>query len=307
MKLAFLATLDAVLKRGSFAKAGGDVGLTPSAVSLQIKQLEEFFGQPLFDRSSRTAQPTPFAREVVSTAQAALGSIERLRVKRGTDAIAGRVPLGTIRSVQVTTLPQALRVVQERYPLLEVRLTQNDSPPLLRELNAGTIDAAVVVRPASGGSTRLAWYDLATEVFVLLAPPTSTSTSPAQLFQGYDWIRFDTALTSGRIARSFVHKVAPRARGSIELRSIEAIVAMVSAGLGISVVPRPHAPLRVAFPVREISLGPNAPRRQIAFACRSADRDNRLLQALRECFEVAYDSIRPAKGHARPPGARKGV
>src|SRR5947208_16480285 len=118
MKLAFLATLGAVLKCGSFAKAGHEVGLTASAVSLQMKQLEDFFGQALFDRSSRTVQPTAFAREVVATAQAAIASIEALRVRRVT-AVEGRVALGTIRSVQTTTLPTALRAVRLRYPQLE--------------------------------------------------------------------------------------------------------------------------------------------------------------------------------------------
>lgn len=287
MKFAFLTTLDAVLKRGSFTAAGQEVGLTVSAVSLQIKQLEEFFGQRLFDRSSRTAQPTPFAREVVATTQAAMASIERLRVKRAT-AYAGRVSLGTIRSVQLTTLPQALRVVRERYPQLEVRLSQAGSPELLHQLNAGLIDAALLVRPTSGGSSRLLWHELATEPFVLVAPLESTSNSVAQLLQMYEWIRFDGELPSGRIARSFVHRIAPGARGSIELASIEAIVAMVSAGLGVSVVPRPREPLRGSYPVRELSLGRSTPVRQIVFVCRTADRENPRVQAVRKAFEAAY-------------------
>jgi len=293
MKLSFLATLEAVLKRGSFVSAAHDVGLTASAVSLQIKHLEEFFGQPLFDRSSRTAQPTAFAREVVATAQAAIGSIERLRIKRA-DVVAGRVTLGTIRSVQTTTLPHALSQVKARYPELEVRLAQNDSHVLLQQLNAGAIDAAVLVRPASGGSSRLAWNDLASEPFVLLAPPASTGSSPAQLLQAYDWIRFDTSLTGGRIARSFVHKVAPRAHGTIELGSIDAIAAMVSVGLGVSIVPRPRHPLGEVYPVREISLGRHAPRRVIAFVRRAADRDNRRVQAVRQAFEAVYAPSGPA-------------
>ncbi len=295
MKLTFLVTLEAVLKRGSFAKAGNEVGLTASAVSLQVKQLEEFFGQPLFDRSSRTATPTEFAREVVATTQAALASIEALRVQRAV-SVAGRVALGTIRSVQTTTLPSALRAMRERYPQLEVRLAQDDSHVLLHQLNAGVLDAAVVVRPASGGSSRLAWHNLASEPFVLLAPPRSMGDSVADLLQTHEWIRFDTSLTGGRIARSFVHRVAPRARGSIELGSIDAIVAMVSVGLGVSVVPRPREPLLVAYPVREISLGRHAPERQIAFVCRAADRDNRRVQAVRDAFNTVYSPSHDAPG-----------
>lgn len=306
MKFAFLLTLDAVLKRGSFAKAGDEVGLTASAVSLQIKQLEDFFGQPLFDRSSRTAQPTAFAREVVATTQAAMASIEALRVKRPT-AIAGRVALGTIRSVQTTTLPSALRLVRERFPELNIRLAQDDSPDLLHQLNAGVLDAAVVVRPASGGSSRLEWRNLATEPFVLVAPPDSTGNSPAELLGTHEWIRFDMSLTGGRIASSFVHKFVARPRGTMELASIDAIVALVSTGLGVSIVPRPRGPLLSAYPVREIDLGPHAPERQIAFVCRRADRDNRRVGAVRAAFEAVYGTARGGRergGAARSPRGR---
>jgi DNA-binding transcriptional LysR family regulator len=287
MKLAFLTTLAAVLEHGSFSAAGQEIGLTASAVSLQIKQLEDFFGQQLFDRSSRTAQPTPFAHEVVATTQNAMAAIERLRTKRVTP-YTGRVSLGTIRSAQVTTLPPALSVVRKRYPQLEVRLTIEGSTQLLHMLNAGSIDAALMVRPASGGSSRLLWHNLATERFILIAPPDSTLTSVPQLLRAYEWIRFDSDLPSGRLARSFVHRVAPGARGNIELASVEAIVAMVSAGLGVSIVPRLHEWLRGSHPVRELSLGRHAPVRQITFVCRAADRDNARVLALREAFEAAY-------------------
>ena len=82
MRLAFLATLDAILKRGSFVAAAEEIGLTPSAVGLQIKQMEEYFGQPLFDRSGRQARPTPFAIELAAKMQETLSVIQALREKR---------------------------------------------------------------------------------------------------------------------------------------------------------------------------------------------------------------------------------
>src|SRR6187431_1298842 len=81
MKLLFLATLDAILRRGSFAAAAEEIGLTPSAVSLQVKRLEEHLGQPLFVRSGRVAQPTPIARELALSTRDALAALEALRHK----------------------------------------------------------------------------------------------------------------------------------------------------------------------------------------------------------------------------------
>jgi len=287
VKLAFLGTLDAVLRRGSFAAAAQEVGLTASAVSLQMRELERYFGQPLFDRSSRTSRPTAFAREMSGNIQAALATIEAGRAKPSPLAL-GRIALGTIRSVQTTTLPATMIELRARYPRLEVRLVQEDSPALLRELNAGELDAAVVVRPMAGGSSRLHWRNLARESFVLLAPPNAKGDSVTDLLHAHEWIRWDASLTGGRSAASFIHRVAPRARGTLDLVSIEAIAAMVSAGLGVSVVPRLRGPLREAYRVREIGLGRNAPKRQIAFVCRAADADNRRVAAVREAFEHAY-------------------
>ena len=287
MNLAFFVTLDAILKRGSFAAAAHDVGLTPSAVGLQMRQLEEYFGQPLFDRSGRQTRPTSFARELTTKMQGALTVIEALREKRA-PLVSGRLALGTIRSVQTTTLPIALGQVRELFPQLSIRLSQGESRGLLQQLNAGEIDAAVLVRPQSGGSSRLCWHNVAREPFVLLAPPNTTSNSVAELLQTHEWIRFDTSLTGGRIAASYVHRIAPRARSSIELISVDAIVAMVSAGLGVSLVPIPRDPLRSAYPVRQLGLGKNAPTRQIAFVCRASDHDKRRIIAVRDAFERVY-------------------
>ena len=62
MNIGMFATLVAIVDRGTLAAAARQVGCTPSAVSLQVKQLESYFGQPLFDRSSRAVKPTPFGR-----------------------------------------------------------------------------------------------------------------------------------------------------------------------------------------------------------------------------------------------------
>ena len=90
-----LDTLTAVLASDTFSAAAGEVGLIPSAVSLQMKQLEESFGRALFDRSGRTAVPTAFARELSGAAGAALAIIENFR-KRSTMAVSGVLRLGTI-------------------------------------------------------------------------------------------------------------------------------------------------------------------------------------------------------------------
>ncbi len=293
MNIASLATLAAILDRGSFAAAAQQVGCTPSAVSLQIKQLEAYFGRPLFDRSGRAARATPFAVEAAAVARELMGRLEALRA-RPKIAVAGRVRLGAIASVQTDALPAALRRLRDRHPALGVRVSLGDSDTLGADLRAGRIDVAALVRPPAGGSSRLHWQNLVRQPFVMLVPADAPSGTPADLLARLGWIRHDTSLTGGRIAAQFVKRVRPRATPVMDVRSIDAIVAMVSAGLGVSVVPRPRRALLDAHRVREVGLGRHGPARQIALARRDADAGHRNLDAVFAAFEAVY----AARGNA---------
>lgn len=251
-----------------------------------MKLLEEYFGQPLFDRSARQVQPTPFALEVASTFQQSLDLIESLR-SRDTPSVLGRIRLGTVESVQVSMLPLVVRALRESAPQLELLITRGVSAHLLCELKAGRLDAAVLVQPQTGGSSRLCWTVLAREPFVMIAPPGSTGHTASDLLRSYPYIGQDRLATGGKIAAQFVEKIAPRSRQAFELPGTDAIAAMVSEGLGVSIVPYPRDSIFQTYPLRVIDLGRHAPTRQIAFASRTADADNRRVQAVLQAFELA--------------------
>jgi len=287
MNIGMFATLVAIVDRGTLAAAAQQVGCTPSAVSLQVKQLEAYFAQPLFDRSARAVKPTPFGEQVASVARELVERLDGLRAKPAM-SVTGRLRLGAIATVQSDVLPLALRILRDQHPALHVVITLNDSDELLTDLKAGRIDAAVLVRPSSGGSSRLIWHDLTRQPFVMLVPASAPDEKPAELLQRLGWIRYDPVLTGGRIAARLVHRLAPRVRATMDFRSIDAIVAMVAAGLGVTVVPRPRHPLLSAYAVRELRLGRNPPTRQIALVCRAVDPKDRRIVAVRAALSEAY-------------------
>ena len=290
MKLEALNTLTAVLRHGSFAAAAEFVHLTPSAVSLQIKQLETYFGQPLFDRSARQARPTAFAQTLSATVQRALGEIEALR-QPAHGSVSGRIRLGTIESVLMGTLPAAFAALRVSAPALNLHFVRGSTASLLDELKAGRIEVAVVVRPPSGGSSRLHWTTLRREPFVLIAPSSVCSDKPQALLKAHDWIRLDRKLSAGRVAAQYVEKLVPGVRCSIELPSIEGIVAMVGAGLGVSVVPQLRRELLRAYDVREVPLDDTRMHRQVAMVCRSADAEDRRQLVVRAAFMRALATL----------------
>jgi DNA-binding transcriptional LysR family regulator len=287
MKIASLETLIVVVSSGRFAAAAAEVGITPSAVSLQMKQLEAWFGRPLFDRSRRTARATPLARAIAASVSQALAEVHRFRA-RPEPTVAGVLRLGAIPSVQTSALPVAIRMAMSAHPALAIRLTLAISPSLLAALNAGRVDAAVVVRPWDGGTSRLHWRDLVREPFVLVAPAAAATRTPQQLLREFPWIRYDTSLTGGQTAAAYVRQACPGLRHGFEVADTDAIVAMVAEGLGVSVIPRPRPAIRNGHAIREVSLGPRGPARQIALACRRSDTDDRRIGAIHEAFRYAY-------------------
>jgi DNA-binding transcriptional LysR family regulator len=294
MNLAMLVTLRTILEQGSFTAAAGVVGCSPSAVSLQVKQLEQYFGKPLFDRSTRVVVPTSFAREVVSAVGDFSSRLQMLR-SRPAVGVAGRIRVGVITSMQSDVLPRALHTLRQRHPALEVVVPPlNDTDELLAELKAARLDIALLVQPDSGGSRRLVWRELHRQPYVMLAPSKAAERSVKQLLEAYDWVGYDLSLSGGRVAARYVRTLMPSARCVMELRSMDAIVAMVAQGLGISVVPQPRRPLVTAYDVREVDLGKRAPFRKISLVWRSSDEDNRNVDAVAQAFATAF-AARPGQ------------
>ena len=85
------------------------------------------------------------------------------------------------------------------------------------------------------------------------------------------------------------------------VRSIDAIVALVAAGLGVSIVPQPREALLDAHDVRALRLGKGAPIRQIAFVRRRPDADNRNINAVCNAFAAAYAGTTGRRHAGRAP------
>jgi DNA-binding transcriptional LysR family regulator len=283
MKLEAFATQRSVIEEGSFAAAASVMHLTPSAVSMQMKQLELYLGQALFDRSGLQVRPTAAAHEVVASMRGGLDYLNALR-RRTTVAIDGTVRLGVIESIQPVLLPGTLRYLKDRYPRLAVRPTRGRSAGLMDAVKAGQLDAAVVAQPEKGRLSGLRWHPLTQREIVLIAPPGERASSVSTLLHKHDWIRYDRSTVTGAMAARYVHACLPGKRSALELDSVPAIVAMVSAGLGVSLVQLMDPGICQIYPVRIIRLGSEVPTLQISLVIRKADEDSRLLLALREAM-----------------------
>jgi DNA-binding transcriptional LysR family regulator len=289
MKLDVFLTLSAVLRGGTLAAAAAERSLTPSAVSMQMKHLEAYLGQPLFDRSGLQVRPMRLAHEVSAAMSDGLQQLESLR-RKSTATIEGTVRLGVIESMQPMVLPATMRVLRERFPSLELRLARGRSTPLTASVKSGDLDAALVAQPENGGSARLRWQPMFRRELVLVAPPSATESSIAALFRKYEWIRYDRNSVTGSLSAHFVAEHVLEKSGQLEFDSASAIIAMVSAGLGISILQIADPGLLHTYPVRIVRLGRGAPVLQLSLVTRKADDDNRPVMAVRDAVLSALST-----------------
>ena len=284
MKMEAFAVLDAVLRHGTLAAAAREANVTPSAVSMQMKQLETYLGQQLFDRSGLRVKPLRVAYEVSEAMKPALARLNSLRLQSAV-MVEGNIGFGVIESLQPMLLPGVMRYLADRYPLLRVLPSRGKSADLTDAVKSGDSDAAVVAQPEAGGASRLTWHPLFRRELVLITPPQSQETSLNALFRQYEWIRYDRKTETGRLAAHYVGKHIRKARSSIELDGVRAIVAMVSAGVGISVVQIADPGIQLMYPVRTLRL-PNAPQLQFSLVTRRTDSESRKVAAVKEALHA---------------------
>lgn len=286
MKIETFATLEAVLQTGTFVGGARLMNITPSAVSMQMKQLEGYLGKPLFDRSGLQVRPTQLAHEVADTMRDALKGLDALR--SGTVlAIEGVVRVGVIESMQPIVLPGMLRFIRARHPKLDVVPIRGRSSGLTAAVKAGEIDAALVAEPSGAKAGRMSWTPMLRRELVLITPPDTPDTPIPTLFRQLEWIRYDRKTVTGSMAAQYVNNQIGDVRSTLEFDNAAAIVAMVSSGLGISVVQRPDSAVLHSYPVRVFRLGKAAPVLQLSMVSRKADDNSRPLAVVREAMAMA--------------------
>ena len=149
MDVKSLYTLIAIVDQGSFGDAGRVVGLSTSGVSLQVRALEDELGMTLFDRSTRPPRLTDQGRAFVQRAREVIAAWENLSESLKRDATRGVLRVGAVHTSVSSIMPPALARLQARTPDLHIHLMTALSHELEDALKRGTLDAAILSRPAS--------------------------------------------------------------------------------------------------------------------------------------------------------------
>jgi DNA-binding transcriptional LysR family regulator len=234
-----LNTFLEVVKLRSFSRAGQKVFRSQSAVSAQIRQLEQEYGQKLLDRSAKTVQLTPAGEALLEYATRMVAL--RLESQRAV-ADQGATPRGVLliganEATCLYVLPDIFAEYHRLFPSVQISVYRNFSRKILEQVEEGRIDVGIVTLPVR--SPRLKVHVIFRDRLVLMVNPrnplTGQKTVRVRDIAEQPLIFPRTGHTRQLLDKMF-RPYRARLRVSMELASVGMIKKFVAAGLGVSLI-----------------------------------------------------------------------
>ncbi|MEP4378413.1 MAG: LysR substrate-binding domain-containing protein [Alphaproteobacteria bacterium] len=234
LDIPLLRTLLAVVDSGSFTRAATQVHRTQSAVSMQIKRLEDVVGRSLFERAGRRSALTREGEALTEYARRILHLHDEALTTISAPEIVGAVRLGVPDDYVSGFLPGVLSAFADTYPLVEVELHCASSTKVSRAHEAGAVDIGLVTMEMVEQACQLVrreqvvWATSRRHVVHERTPVPLAVFEPGCSFRKWAVESLDAARRSYRIAYSS--------------ESVAGLVTAVEAGLAVTILPRSGMP-----------------------------------------------------------------
>jgi DNA-binding transcriptional LysR family regulator len=239
-----LRTLVTIADLRSFAAAARVLHLAAPTVSLHIQELEERIGAPLLSRKRGHVQPTTIGETLLEKARHLLADAGQALddVRRQVQGLAGRVRLGASTGAIAHLLPQALEVLGQQHPAIDVQVSVLTSQDTLTRLAEGSLDVGLVAlpQPTMAGLVIKPWRRDPVMAFMPAQWQSPARVTPRWLTSKPLILNDSTTRLSQLTAEWFAaggHHPAPR----IQLNYNDAIKSLVSAGYGAALLPHEAA------------------------------------------------------------------
>ncbi len=290
-----------------FARAAERCHITQSTLSAGVRDLESVLGTPVAERSNRHVLMTRVGGEIAERARALLRDAEEVMevARAAREPMTGELRLGVIPTISPFYLPRVLPALREQFGRLTVYLREEQTAPLLARLESGEIDVALIALPYDTGDlTAEAIFE---DEFLFACPQDhplagATAVHPEALANENLLL-----LEEGHCLRGHALDACDlgdkRARAQFEASSLQTLIQMVAAGIGVTLVPRLAVDAGI-LQGTNIALSPLATptSRQIGLAWRRtsprADEHRQLAAELRELCHSGLMLV--VRGLSRP-------
>jgi DNA-binding transcriptional LysR family regulator len=240
IRLDHLRTLMEVAALGSFSAAARNLHLSQPAISLQIRELESRTGVTLLHREGKRAIATAAGRDLIAHARSLLEAAERARLamQRHKEGRIGRVRIGTGVTSLIYRMQPVLRRLRTRYPDIDIAVTTGVTPDVVADMLNEKIDIGLVTLPVDERAFRI--HPLNKDTLLAILPPGAKNPparmTPARLVSA-PLVLESAGTNQALFIREWLRDAGLEARPVMEFDNIEAIKAVVAAGLGQAVVP----------------------------------------------------------------------
>lgn len=293
MDTQFLHTFITIVDQGSMAAAARVLNITPAAVAQQIRTLEREIGATLIARVGRTVSVTEEGSRILQRSRDLLRNVADLRSVANESGVSGELRLGACPTALAGMLPDVLARMVDTFPEINVFIKPGYSADLYHAVEAGDLDAAVVLQAPFPLPKTCEWLLLREEPLIVLAPKSMANEDPHVLLATQPLIRYDRNQWGGRQADEYLRArgIVPRER--FELNALNAIAVMVDRGLGVSLVPDWARPWPEGLQLARIPLpNPTVPRRIGIVWSRSSVRVRLVTVLLQESRKAMQDRQR---------------
>ena len=270
LQIDWLKCFVAVVDAGSLSAAAGEIHRSQSAVSMQIKKLEEAAGRRLLDRNARGLQLTPDGQSLLGYARRILDLEAEAKTGIGGEQLTGRVRLGVPDDYARKYLTPVLRRFAPRHSSVEIELVCEQSTSLIPRVAAGELDMALVSRDNARRGTLLFH-----EPLVWVGSPQfeiwRRDPLPVALYEDTSLARRNALNTLARQGRR--HKLVYNSS------SLAGQIAAVESGLGIAALTQCSVPAHLQVLGADEGLGPLEPM-QVAVYRSAASRGSKAADSL---------------------------
>ncbi|MEM6985237.1 MAG: LysR family transcriptional regulator [Pseudomonadota bacterium] len=292
MSIAMLRTLIAIHDLGSFSAAAEAVSVTQAAVSQQMRTLEHQWSVALFDRSRRPPALTASGRALAERARPVVNGYDAL-APTAFDGLTlrGECRLGSVPTALTGLVPLAVQTLDGRVPQLRINIVSGLTHALIADVQQGRLDMALVSRPRVLEDD-LSWHAVADEPLELIVPPECAVEPVEQLLRQRPFIRFARAAIVGELTEAWLQQRGIAVQERMVVEELQATAHLVMSTRSVAIVPRQCVETLRPVPVSRLSLGTDAPVRQLGLVCLATVGQNALLRvvadALRDAVEIGH-------------------
>lgn len=237
----------AVARKGSFSQAGAAIGLSQSAVSHSVKELETALSVKLLDRTTREVVLTAAGEQLASRLELLLEELNTtlLDARSVGHQLSGTVRVAASQTISAHLMPQSIAMAAQNYP--EIQFTLYDRPQqwVLESVRQGEVDLAIVIDP--GEASDLHCEEVLSEPFFLLCRCDDALAKAPQVtwqqLQGAKLVLQDYASGSRPLIDEALYTQGIEAQIVQQIGHPATLYPMVEAGIGISILPALALPL----------------------------------------------------------------